>query len=507
VPGAAIAAAILSAGYSSPTHMRLPVQGWQPQREGKEMKAWVCLLGVAITVVLLVQGVVSVVSHQASASAFSTTMRAFEAGHTGSDEPSVDKIYSPTGYMDSVTVSGPTAGIVQTDYTFTATVRPVTAAQPITYVWQATGQKVMTHTRCLTDTVTFAWSTAGTQAITVTATNRYNRVAGVYSIALTGGFSPLISVTVNGPSVGFVQSPYTFVATVSPVTATRPITYAWQATGQQDAVTITNALSHTVTYVWSETGTQTIVVTATNDGRPVTGVHSISIGRRQVNLPLVLRDWPPIPATPKLSHIDNADIDGSYDVPWSAASRAESYVVEEATDRLFTVTTQVYTGTSTSHLISGQTDGWYYYRVKACNCWGCSSWSNVEGVGAWYEYDPEYDDSNDVCSRANGPLVSGRRYHGYPNDTWDCFKFHQDSDGDIEVELADHVGRRVYLWLLDENMNPVGIDDSSPFRIQYAGPEGQYYVCIYTGSGYTTTTPYALTVTFHQAQIGAGAGW
>ncbi len=79
----------------------------------------------------------------------------------------------------------PAAGLTQAEYTFTATVNPVTAAQPITYTWQATGQSPVVHTGGLSDTVAFTWATSGTQAITVTATNFGGTVTGAHLITIS----------------------------------------------------------------------------------------------------------------------------------------------------------------------------------------------------------------------------------------------------------------------------------------------------------------------------------
>jgi len=87
---------------------------------------------------------------------------------------------SPT----SVTIGGPATGTVNTGYTFTATVSPDTATQPITYTWQATGQSPVVHTGGLTDTVTFTWSATGTQVITVTAANAGGIVTGIHTITI-----------------------------------------------------------------------------------------------------------------------------------------------------------------------------------------------------------------------------------------------------------------------------------------------------------------------------------
>jgi len=84
-----------------------------------------------------------------------------------------------------VVISGPTTGITQTTYTFTAEVSPSTAAQPITYVWQATNQSQETHAGGgLSDTVYFTWNVTGTQFITVTATNAYGTATDTHTITI-----------------------------------------------------------------------------------------------------------------------------------------------------------------------------------------------------------------------------------------------------------------------------------------------------------------------------------
>ena len=45
-----------------------------------------------------------------------------------------------------ITLSGPTAGLINSSYTFTATVSPITATTPLTYTWEATNQTPVTQT-------------------------------------------------------------------------------------------------------------------------------------------------------------------------------------------------------------------------------------------------------------------------------------------------------------------------------------------------------------------------
>jgi 5-hydroxyisourate hydrolase-like protein (transthyretin family) len=193
-----------------------------------------------------------------------------------------------------VTISGPTTGYMQTNYTFNATVSPVTATMPITYVWQATGQSPVTHSGGgLGDSVNFTWLTPGIKTITVTASNGLGTASNTHVINLS---PPLVlqaptSVTISGPTVGFTQTNLAFNAAVSPITATSPITYIWQAT-EQSAVTHTGGgINDSVSFTWATTGTKTITVTAANALGTVIGGYAVDISstRYQVYLPVVMK--------------------------------------------------------------------------------------------------------------------------------------------------------------------------------------------------------------------------
>ena len=84
----------------------------------------------------------------------------------------------------AVTIDGPVDGVIDTAHTFTANIEPVTAAQPITYVWQATGQSDVAHLGGISDTIVFTWTsgTTGTQLITATATNDSGSSLGTHVI-------------------------------------------------------------------------------------------------------------------------------------------------------------------------------------------------------------------------------------------------------------------------------------------------------------------------------------
>lgn len=70
-----------------------------------------------------------------------------------------------------LTLDGPSRGLLNQTYAFTATVAP-TMTQPITYTWQAsTHAAPVVQVSGLTATAYFSWTTRGTQTVIVTATN------------------------------------------------------------------------------------------------------------------------------------------------------------------------------------------------------------------------------------------------------------------------------------------------------------------------------------------------
>lgn len=92
---------------------------------------------------------------------------------------------------------------------------------------------------------------------------------------------PPASVIIAGPRIGMGESSHVFTATVSPGTATTPITYTWHATGQPGIIH-TGGLSDTASFAWSATGVQTITVAAANADGGVTATHRITIATATV---------------------------------------------------------------------------------------------------------------------------------------------------------------------------------------------------------------------------------
>lgn len=94
---------------------------------------------------------------------------------------------------------------------------------------------------------------------------------------------------IEGPVEGELDTTYAFTATAAPLTATLPITYTWEATGQDDWVIARYAISDTVQFNWGVGGNKTVTVTAANEaGGAVVAIDTVTI-KQHLYLPLVLR--------------------------------------------------------------------------------------------------------------------------------------------------------------------------------------------------------------------------
>jgi len=176
--------------------------------------------------------------------------------------------------LEGVSIQGPLTGTTTTPYTFTATVNPIMATTPVTYIWQATGQSPVTHASGLSDTLAFAWSAGGAQAITVTATNVANAVTETHTMTIgapPGCSHPLSRVDILGATSGYTGTLYTFTSIITPSDATTPVIYTWSpapVNGQGTAGAV---------YQWATPGVYTLTLTAENCGGVVTDTHAVVI--------------------------------------------------------------------------------------------------------------------------------------------------------------------------------------------------------------------------------------
>jgi len=98
----------------------------------------------------------------------------------------VDTVYySPLQVLPGwVEIAGPTLGFFWVSYSFTATVSPPAASQPLVFSWEATGLPPITHIGGTTDAATFKWTAPGSKAITVTVSNDSGRVWNHHRLAI-----------------------------------------------------------------------------------------------------------------------------------------------------------------------------------------------------------------------------------------------------------------------------------------------------------------------------------
>jgi hypothetical protein len=498
-----------------------------------------------------------------------------------------------------VKVEGASVGLVDTSYSFIATAGPVTTTQPISYIWQATSQEAVTHTGYLSNTAFFTWTQPGAQMITVTASNAAGAVTETHAITVG---DPLSEVTITGPIEGFDQTPYPFTATTSPSSTLQPITYAWQAT-ERPPITNTSGLSDVAQFKWNTPGTKTITVTATNAASfvsntytialdasicltvspttihfsavesgtnplpqnidisncgsgefewlasksessswliitPTTGMNSstitasvtisglttatytdtiqvagrgegqltqenipvrLRIGSGTVYLPLVIKNWPPTPGTPTLNTIPAPGANPSYLVDWDPASRADTYILEQATQSNFSDAEVIYDGEDTSYSVDSKGIARYYYRVKAHNEFGDSGWSSTQSVTVRWE--EEVNDNAET--QANGPLASSSTYYGvFPaDDPKDYFYFDLSSAHSVEVRLSNiATGEDYDVYLRDADLEEVSRSDKTGSVDEHIQTgtlsPGRYYIHVYNYSASGSTQPYHLYVAY-----------
>ena len=88
------------------------------------------------------------------------------------------------------------------------------------------------------------------------------------------------AVIISGPIQGSINVSYTFTATVTPESATTPITYDWtviRGDGTPEYVTHSGGLTDELSFTWTAGGFRSVSVTASSSGGSANGYHLISI--------------------------------------------------------------------------------------------------------------------------------------------------------------------------------------------------------------------------------------
>jgi len=114
-------------------------------------------------------------------------------------------------------------------------------------------------------------------AYTLRARDTDNLKAANYgTVTCPGDIVPVKAGGLTGPAFGSTSVAYNFTAYASPITATIPISYAWQVT-DKTAITVTNGLTDTRSYIWSTPGVKNLVVDAYNLAGGINSTHTITI--------------------------------------------------------------------------------------------------------------------------------------------------------------------------------------------------------------------------------------
>lgn len=158
---------------------------------------------------------------------------------------------------------------------------------PITYSvgYVAVGSLAGETSQVLTVTTPIGFTTAGQHLVYamvdseegVDEADESNNISGPLTVTVEVEPVAITAVSLQGASAGGVGETYTFTAAITPTTATQPITYTWQISGEPP-ITHTGGLTDTIGLSWAVAGTYTITITAENGiGSPVTATHTITI--------------------------------------------------------------------------------------------------------------------------------------------------------------------------------------------------------------------------------------
>lgn len=186
----------------------------------------------------------------------------------------------------SVNIIGISEGLIDTTYTFTASIVPTTTTTPITYTWTADDQSTQITN---INTINYSWPTTGTKQITVTADNAFGTVTQTHTVNLAEPLPEPVGVStvnISGPVTGTVNTNYDFLLTADPISTTLPITYTVQATDQTE-LSFTTGLTESIRFNWAMSGVKTITVTADNGHGTAADTHTITIADEPVTTWLI----------------------------------------------------------------------------------------------------------------------------------------------------------------------------------------------------------------------------
>lgn len=206
-------------------------------------------------------------------------------------------------------------------------------------------------------------SLGSADAVNVVASQVTQNINATLAACSTGP-TPPDSVSLAGTASGLPGTAHTFTATVSPGSASTPITYTWQADGQTLVTHTGRGTSDTIQFTWSTTGTKAITVTATNAGGTATNSRTILINETgTVTPPSGVMLSGPVTGTAYTSitfsaAVSPADATTPLTYVWQATGRAPMTRTNGLSDSVTMMWTSSVTSTQSVTVTATNAGGW-----------------------------------------------------------------------------------------------------------------------------------------------------
>ncbi|MCB0036597.1 MAG: DNRLRE domain-containing protein, partial [Anaerolineales bacterium] len=205
----------------------------------------------------------------------------YSSGENNRTAPRLTITYEPAPPdcepISSTIINGPAEALAGVTYTYDVTISRVNASGPFSYTWTSPGQPTYD-----TPTAAYSWDTAGSKTVSVTVENcagpSSNNRTTLVSEPDPACPTPLTGMTVTGPNE--TRPNYTVPLNIltTPLEATAPFTYTWQATGFAGTNTSTTDLYYdSRIYNWTNSGPVEVTVTAENCGGKFTRRHLVNV--------------------------------------------------------------------------------------------------------------------------------------------------------------------------------------------------------------------------------------
>jgi hypothetical protein len=182
---------------------------------------------------------------------------------------------APCIELTGLPISGPDVVLPGEAGTYSVTVEPPNASEPIDVVWS----NGMTGTSAI-----YSWADPGSYTIVVTGTNCEGAAVVTEPFAVDVPCVELSSATIEGPDTLAPGETSTYSVTLAPPSATEPIDVLWS----------NGETGYTTAYSWTVPGDYTIFVTGTNCAGTgvVTGTLPVAVAEPMfyVYLPVVVKN-------------------------------------------------------------------------------------------------------------------------------------------------------------------------------------------------------------------------